>query len=314
MHYLGFIWNPLEGIEIGSFTLRFYSLSYVVAFVLGWYIMKRIFQNEKENLEKLDSLFIYMVLAILFGARLGHVLFYQPELLKDDFLSVFLPISTKNGFEFTGFMGLASHGATIGVAIALILYNRKKLKKNVLWIFDRISVPAAIGAAFVRLGNFMNSEIVGKPTEDYSLAVKLVRNTEDISKGEVSRLTQQTDLNEAYSALVNDPQFSEALAAIPYRHPTQLYEAFGYVITFVILYYVYWKTDKKWRLGYIFGLFFVLLWSIRFLVEFLKESQGNEYLSFTNLNTGQLLSIPFVLFGLWLMFRKPTMYTAPKAK
>lgn len=312
MHYLGFTWNPLEGFEIGSFTLRFYSLSYVLAFVLGWYLMKRIFKNENENLEKLDSLFIYMVLAILFGARLGHVIFYQPELFKDDFISVFLPIRTNPEFEFTGFKGLASHGATIGVAIALVIFNRKKLKKNVLWIFDRISIPAAIGAASVRLGNFMNSEIVGKVSGDYALGVQLVRN--DINPGEAMSITGKNDAGEAYSAIVNDPQFAETLAAVPFRHPTQLFEAFGYILTFVLLYLIYWKTGKKWRLGYLFGLFFVLLWSIRFVVEFFKESQGDEYLATTGLNTGQLLSIPFVIFGLYLMFRKPTFYSPKKAK
>lgn len=312
MHYLGFTWNPVEGIELGSFTLRFYSLSYVVAFVLGWYLMKRIFKNENEDLEKLDSLFIYMVLAILFGARLGHVIFYQPELFKDDFISVFLPIRTNPEFEFTGFKGLASHGATIGVLIALWLYNRKKLQKNVLWILDRIAVPGAIGAAFVRLGNFMNSEIVGKETADYALAVKLVRN--DIAPSTAVSDTQIQNVSDAYSAIVNNPQFADILAAVPFRHPTQLFEAFGYVITFVILYMVYWKTDKKWRLGYLTGLFFLLLWLVRFIVEFFKESQGDEYLAITGLNTGQLLSIPFMAFGLYMMFRKPTFYTPNKAK
>ncbi|NQX77897.1 prolipoprotein diacylglyceryl transferase [Gilvibacter sp.] len=311
MHYLGFTWNPLEGFEIGSFTLRFYSLSYVLAFVVGWYLMKKIFLNEREDIEKLDSLFIYMVLAILFGARLGHVIFYQPELFKQDFFSVFLPIRTTPEFEFTGFKGLASHGATIGVVIALILYNKRKLQKNVLWIFDRIAVPAAIGAAFVRLGNFMNSEIVGKISGDYAFGVKLVRN--DLNPGEVMSITGKKDVGEAYSAIVNDPQFAEVLAAVPYRHPTQVYEALGYVLTFIIMLAVYWKTDKKWRLGYMFGLFFVLLWSVRFFVEFLKESQGDEYLSTFGLNTGQLLSIPFVIFGLYLMFRKPTIYTPKSA-
>lgn len=311
MQYLGFTWNPIEGLEIGSFTLRFYSLSYVFAFVLGWYLMKRIFENEKENLEKLDSLFIYMVLAILFGARLGHVIFYQPELFTQDFFSVFLPIRTTPEFEFTGFKGLASHGATIGVVIALILYNRKKLKKNVLWIFDRITVPAAIGAAFVRLGNFMNSEIVGKVSGDYAFGVQLVRN--DLNPGEVMSITGKKDVGEAYSAIVNDPQFAEVLAAVPFRHPTQIYEALGYVLTFAIMFLVYWKTDKKWRLGYMFGLFFVLLWSVRFVVEFMKESQGDEYLTTFGLNTGQLLSIPFIIFGLYLMFRKPTFYKTKTA-
>jgi prolipoprotein diacylglyceryl transferase len=301
MHYLGFIWNPLEGIDLGFFEIKFYSLSYVIAFILGWYIIKRFFKNENEPLEKLDSLFIYMVLAILIGARLGHVFFYERELLTTDPLSVILPFRTTPEFQFTGFRGLASHGATIGVVIALYLFNKKHLKKNLLWIFDRMVIPSAIGAAFVRLGNFMNSEIVGKTTEDYALAVKLVRD--QYSPVMAMRKTGLKSANEAYAAIINEPQFSELLAAVPYRHPTQLYEALGYIITFVILWFVYWKTDKKQQLGYLLGLFFVLLWTIRFFVEFFKDSQGEEYVTAFSLNTGQVLSIPFIIFGLYLMFR-----------
>ncbi len=306
MHYLGFTWNPLEGIDLGFFEIRFYSLSYVLAFVLGWYIVKRIFKNENEDLEKLDSLFIYMVLAILIGARMGHVIFYQPELFKQDFFSVFLPIRTVPEFEFTGFKGLASHGATLGVIVALFLFNARKLKKNVLWLIDRMVIPSALGAAFVRIGNFMNSEIVGKECADYVFAVKIVRN--DIHPETAMTITKLGTPNQAYNAIVNDPQFAATLADVPFRHPTQIYEAIGYVITFVILWFVYWKTDKKWQLGYLFGLFFVLLWTVRFLVEFLKESQGDEFITGLSLNTGQLLSIPFVIFGFYLMFRSKTIY------
>lgn len=306
MHYLGFTWNPLEGIDLGFFMIRFYSLSYVLAFVFGWYIVKRIFKNENEDLEKLDSLFIYMVLAILIGARMGHVIFYQPELFKQDFFSVFLPLKTVPEFEFTGFKGLASHGATLGVIVALFLFNTRKLKKNVLWLIDRMVIPSALGAAFVRLGNFMNSEIVGKPTQEYAFAVKLVRN--DIHPETAKTITSLGDTDKAYSAIVNDPQFATALADVPFRHPTQIYEALGYIITFVILWYVYWKTDKKWQLGYLFGLFFVLLWTVRFFVEFLKESQGDEFITGISLNTGQWLSIPFIILGFYLMFRNKKIY------
>ncbi|MEP2937761.1 MAG: prolipoprotein diacylglyceryl transferase [Gilvibacter sp.] len=304
MHYLGFVWNPLEGIDLGFFEIKFYSLSYIVAFILGWYIIKRFFKNENEPIEKLDSLFIYMVLAILIGARLGHVFFYERELLTSDPLSVILPFRTTPEFAFTGFRGLASHGATIGVLIALYLYNKKYLKKSLLWILDRMVVPTAVGAAFVRIGNWMNSEIVGKETEEYGMAVQLVRD--HYSHTQAVRKTGLDNINDAYAAIVNSP---ELLAAVPFRHPTQLYEAFGYLVTFVILWFVYWKTDKKKQLGYLLGLFFVLLWTIRFFVEFLKDSQGEEYLTAFGLNTGQLLSIPFIILGLYLMFR-PSKTTA----
>ena len=126
MHFLKLDWNPSTGINlIGDFKLHYYSVMWIVAFILGWYIMKRIFTREKVSLEYLDPLFIYTVLATMIGARLGHVLFYQSELIKEDFFSIFLPFSFKNGIEFTGFQGLASHGAAIGIIIGMYLYRRK---------------------------------------------------------------------------------------------------------------------------------------------------------------------------------------------
>ena len=123
MHLLGIIWNPSEGIDLGFFMVRYYSLMFVIAFGLGWYIMKHIFENENEPIEKLDSLFIWTVIATLFGARLGHVLFYQPELFTQDPLSVFLPIKTQPTLHFTGFSGLASHGAAIAIIIFMFYFS-----------------------------------------------------------------------------------------------------------------------------------------------------------------------------------------------
>nr|HMQ45712.1 prolipoprotein diacylglyceryl transferase [Mariniflexile sp.] len=165
MYLLKFDWNPITGIDIiGNFKLHFYSLMWVVAFVLGWYIMKRIFTKEKVSLEYLDPLFIYTVLATMIGARLGHVLFYQSELITEDFLSIFLPIRTNPTFEFTGFQGLASHGAAIGIIIGMYLYRKKYQYKSLLWILDRVVISVASGAVFIRIGNFINSEIIGKVT------------------------------------------------------------------------------------------------------------------------------------------------------
>lgn len=267
MHFLSFTWSPPEGLNLGFYTIPFYSLMFVIAFALGWYIMKKIYTREGESIEKLDSLFIYMVLAILIGARLGHVIFYQPELFKEDFFSVFLPFKFSGGFEFTGFRGLASHGAAIGIIIAIFLYNKKVLHKHILWIFDRIIIPVAIGSVFVRFGNFMNSEIVGVPTGT-DFGIVFANNGEDFA-----------------------------------RHPAQLYEAFGYVFVFLILWYTYWKTEKRKHLGYIFGLFLILLWSVRFIVEYFKESQGGFESELGNiLSTGQWLSVPFILAGIYLMY------------
>ena len=158
----------------------------------------------------------------------------------------------------------------IGVIFAMYLHRRKHQYKSLLWILDRIVVPVAIGGAFVRLGNFFNSEIVGKYTgSDFGVVFEARGDT------------------------------------LP-RHPAQLYEAICYVILFIILWYLFWKTDKKEKPGYLFGLFLVLLWTIRFFVEFVKESQGGfEDKLGDVLTTGQWLSIPFVLVGLYFMFRKP---------
>ena len=159
MQSLSFVWNPSEGIDLGFFTIRYYSLMFVIAFSLGWFITKRIFDKEGQSPDKMDSLFIYVVIATLIGARLGHVIFYQPELFSQDFISVFLPFKTVPEFKFTGFQGLASHGAAIGIIIAMYFYSKKILKKPILWVLDRIVIAVASGAVFVRIGNFINSEI-----------------------------------------------------------------------------------------------------------------------------------------------------------
>jgi len=300
MQLLKFDWNPITGIDIiGNFKLHFYSLMWVVAFILGWYIMKRIFTKEKVSLDYLDPLFIYTVLATMLGARLGHVLFYQSELISQDFFSIFLPFKFKGGFEFTGFQGLASHGAAIGIIIGMYLYRRKYKYKSVLWILDRIVITVASGAVFIRIGNFINSEIIGKIT-DSNLGVRFIQD--QYYKSEIVQRTGIKDVKKAYAAVGENPKFSELLDAVPYRHPSQLYESFCYIFVFLILWYFYSKTTKKEQSGFLFGLFLVLLWTIRFFIEFTKEPQGEEYINWAGLNTGQWLSIPFVLIGFYFMF------------
>lgn len=293
------VWNPSKGIDLGFFTLHYYSLMWIIAFVLGFYIVKRIYKNENQTNEALDSLFIYSVLGIMLGARLGHVIFYQPELINDDFFSIFLPFSFSDGIKFTGFQGLASHGAAIGMIISMYLYNKKVIKKSVIWILDRVVVPVSLGAVFVRLGNFINSEIIGEKTTS-SIGVRFIQD--EYNKYEIVKITGIKDAKDAYTTLVSNPKFTELLNQIPLRHPAQLYEAFSYVFVFLILMYAYWKTNKSEQQGFLFGLFLVLLWTVRFFVEYVKEPQGEEYFSFFGLQTGQLLSIPFILIGLYFMF------------
>ena len=293
------IWNPSEGIDIGFFTIRYYSLMFVIAFGLGWYIMKHIYQRENESLDKLDTLFIWTVIATLLGARLGHVFFYDWEYYRNHLSEILLPFSFENGFEFTGFRGLASHGAAIAIIIAVYFYCKKVIKRPILWMLDRVVIPVACGAIFVRLGNFFNSEIIGKPT-DSAFGVKFVRD--NYSAVEAVTLTKINNVNDAYSAIATNPSFSALLENIPAKHPAQLYEAFGYVIVFLILFLLYWKTDTREKHGLIFGYFLVMLWSVRFLVEFVKESQGGIEETFGLLSTGQWLSIPFILVGIYYIF------------
>ena len=235
----------------------------------------------------------------MIGARLGHVLFYQSELIKEDFFSIFLPFSFKNGIEFTGFQGLASHGAAIGIIIGMYLYRRKYTYKSLIWILDRIVIPVSIGAVFIRIGNFINSEIIGKVTES-GFGVRFIQD--QYSKYQIVKNTGINNVNEAYAAVTENPKFQYLLDVVPYRHPAQLYEAFCYIFVFIILWFTYTKTKKGEQSGYLFGLFLVMLWTVRLVIEFFKEPQGDEYINWLNLNTGQWLSIPFLLIGFYFMF------------
>jgi len=277
MDFLQIVWEPSsDGIRLfGDFKIHYYSLMWMVAFILGYQIMKNIYKNENQSEKKLDNLFMYSVLGIMIGARLGHVIFYQAELFKEDFFSVFLPFKFSGGFEFTGFRGLASHGATIGMISSMYIYNKKVLNKSVLWILDRVVIACALGGIFIRIGNFFNSEIIGKAAaEGFPWAV-------------------------VFKAVDNVP-----------RHPGQLYEAFGYVFVFLIVYFMYWKTKKGLQEGYLFGLFLLLLMTVRVFVEQFKIAQvdGREDW-ILGLNTGQVLSVPFILIGIYFMFLHKTKTT-----
>lgn len=300
MHVLNIVWNPSEGIDLGFFMVRYYSLMFVIAFGLGWYVMKAIYQREGESLEKLDNLFVYTVLATLIGARLGHVFFYDWAYFKNHLAEILLPIKeTPNGWEFTGFAGLASHGAAIAIILVMYFYSKKVVQKPILWILDRIVLPVALGAIFVRLGNFFNSEIVGHKTTS-PFGIKFIRDF--YSPREAVEQTGIQNVNEAYKAIASNPQFAQLLENVSPKHPAQLYEAIGYVFVFIILYYLYWKTDARNKLGYIFGMFLVLLWTVRFLVEFVKESQGGFESALGLFSTGQWLSIPFIIAGFYFIF------------
>lgn len=301
IHSLQLIWNPSEGISIGSFTLRFYSLMFVIAFSLGYFITKKIYEREHRTQDELDKLFLYTFVGILLGARLGHVFFYDWDYYKNNLLEILLPFRFTPEFEFTGFAGLASHGAAIAVIIVMYFYSKKIVHKPILWTLDRITLAVTIGGVFVRFGNFFNSEIYGHIIDKASpLGVKFVREDEFWEANNINEITQIANRNQAFDAIQTDPKFSAILDAIPFRHPTQLYEAVGYLALFAVLAFLYWKTDARKYLGKLFGIFLVFLWVIRFAVEYVKESQGGFEDTLGMLSTGQWLSIPFILAGIYI--------------
>ena len=303
IHTLQIVWNPSEGIDLGFFMIRYYSLMFVIAFGLGWYLMKKIFDREHEPISKLDSIFIWTALATLVGARLGHVFFYDWPYYQNHLAEILLPFKLSP-FRFTGFTGLASHGAAIAIIISMYFFSKKIMQRPFLWVLDRVVIPVASGAVFVRLGNFFNTEIYGHPTSaDAFYAVKFVQEDEFWADKDVRQLTGVADPAKGYELIAHDPKFGAILDMIPYRHPSQLYEGFGYIFVFLILFFAYWKTDARQKPGFLLGLFLILLWSVRFIVEFVKESQGGFEGDNPILSTGQWLSIPFIIAGFILVLR-----------
>ena len=298
-------WNPNQVLlDLHFIQIRYYSLMFVIAFSLGFYITKKIFLAENKPLEKLDTLVIYVAIATLLGARLGHVFFYDWDYFKVHPLEIILPFRFSPSFEVTGFAGLASHGAAVGIIIAMLLYIRKYPDMKLSWVLDRIVIAITLGGMFVRFGNFMNSEIVGKVVDkSFPFAVKFLQSG-DFSAGEAMQLTGQNTPQKAFEVIAHNPQFVEIYNQIPYRHPAQLYEAVGYFLLFWLLYYLYWKTNKKDQPYFIFGVFLIALWTIRFLVEYVKDSQGGIEDTLGVFSTGQWLSIPFILAGVFLLFFK----------
>ena len=247
--------NP-EIFHLGPFSVRWYGLLFAIGFLLGYYQGERMFRFEHIDPRWLESLFIYLIVATIIGARLGHVLFYGWDYYSKHPAEI---IKVWHG-------GLASHGGALGIFIALIYWSRKVSKRSVLWVLDRVVVPTALVAAMIRTGNLMNSEIYGIPT-NLPWGFIFERNNETIAK-----------------------------------HPTQIYEALSYLLTFGVMLYLYWKTNMRKRDGFIVGVFFVMVFLFRFLIEFIKEDQ-EAFESTMTLNMGQWLSIPFVLGGLFLIIR-----------
>ena len=259
MHLLIVPWdvNP-EIFRIGSVAVRWYGLLFASSFLFGYIIMQRIFRNEKLSDAVLDRLTIYMAIGTIVGARLGHCFFYEP--------GYYLKHPAEILMVWHG--GLASHGAAIGILLALWMFARKE-KKDYIWILDRIVIVVALAGFFIRMGNLMNSEIYGVETT-LPWGFVFLRNHE-----------------------------------VAPKHPTQIYEGLSYLLIFFLLFRLYWSKKGQHYQGLLFSLFLILVFTARFFIEFVKEPQV-EFETHMKLNMGQLLSIPFVLagiIGLILTFR-----------
>lgn len=241
---------------LGPIRIHWYGLMWAIAFILGYYLGLKMFRDAGKSQERLDSLLIYIMIGTVIGARLGHVLFYQPDYY---FAHPSEIIKIWHG-------GLASHGAAVGILIAIWLYVRKYPDMQYLWVLDRVVIPVAIGGAFVRIGNFFNSEIIGHVTH------------------------------------VPWAIIFERVDAFP-RHPSMLYEAICYMIGFFILWWIYKRYKASPPKGLLLGIFLVYVFTGRFLIEYTKVRQA-DFTANWPITMGQLLSIPFVLFGIWLLVKK----------
>jgi phosphatidylglycerol:prolipoprotein diacylglycerol transferase len=250
-----------EIVKIGPLTLRWYGLLFMSGFVLGTFVLSHIYRSERVSPQWVDVITVYMLVGTVVGARLGHCLFYDPAYYLAH------PLDILKIWEG----GLASHGATLGILLAVWYFSRNN-KFDYLWTLDRIVIVVALGGALIRLGNLFNSEIFGHETS-LPWGFKFMRDTEHLVNG----------------------------VAVP-RHPTQIYESLFCVFLLVLLYFMWNRTKEKTPRGQLFGLFVVLLFSFRILVEFLKEDQS-DFEQGMALNMGQILSIPLVLMGLWVLVR-----------
>ena len=260
LNYINWNADP-EIINVFGISIRYYSLLFVSGLILCIYILGWIYKRENLPSEHLERLSIYGMIGILVGARLGHCLFYEPSYYLSHPLEMILPITfpPDGGIKFSGYQGLASHGGVLGLLIALYIYSRKT-KHSMIDTLDLIAVVAGLSFVFIRLGNFMNSEIIGMPTtKPWGVIFERVDN-------------------------------------IP-RHPAQLYEAISYFIIFTIMMLLYKKMRARLKNGFLFGLATVLFFTARFVIEFVKENQVGFEDKMT-LNMGQLLSLPFIAVGI----------------
>ena len=284
MNILSYIlWNPsLEAFSIGPFSIRWYSLMWLIGLALAYLMVRWLYKKQGIPNEKFEPLFIYCFMGILIGARLGHCIFYQPDYFLTSWkgvIEMFLPIhiDATGGWKITGYQGLASHGGTLGLIITLLLYVRR-FKVPTWVVLDNIAIATGVTACCIRIGNLMNSEIVGKITDE--------------------------SLPWAFYFVQNDgPQ------QVVLRHPGQLYEAIAYALLFGLMFWLYKKMPQRVGTGFYFGLCLAYIFTFRFFIEYFKEVQEafEQGLPF---DMGQILSIPFIAIGVYCMIKSRNKVSA----
>lgn len=263
-------WQPDEYLmRIGSTGIRWYGLCWVMGLALGYFMMQWLYKRHKYANEKFEPLFFYVFIGVLVGARLGHCLFYEPDYFlsaPDHIIEIFVPMRhlPDGSWKYVGFQGLASHGGVIGLLIGLYLYI-KRTKMNTWVVLDFFGLCSGTTSAFIRLGNLMNSEIIGKVTD---VPWAFIFYNVDTSP----------------------------------RHPGQLYEALAYLCFFFLLLAIYRKHPKKVGTGLYFGLCLALIFTFRFFIEYTKEMQV-DFEAGLPFNMGQMLSVPFIVLGAWAALR-----------
>ena len=260
------LWQPDPvAFSLFGFDVRWYSLCWCCALVAGYFIMAQLYKYQRIGKEKFDPLFLYVFVGVIVGARLGHCLFYEPGYYLHHIAEMLLPIkrNAEGAWRIVGYEGLASHGGVLGMILAIVLYCRR-YKVNLMRVLDNMGIVAPISAAFIRIGNLFNSEIVGNPT----------------------------DLPWGFVFAHNGETFA--------RHPAQLYEAICYALLFVVTIAVYKRLSHRVGTGFFFGLCLTAIFTLRFIIEFVKDNQvGFE--DGMALNMGQILSIPLVAVGIYCM-------------
>ncbi len=348
------VWDVNPNIIESPLMVRYYGLTWALSFFVGLFLMKKMMKNDNAPDSYTDKIFIYVMVGAILGARLGHVIFYQPDyyLTSAHWMEIF---KIWEG-------GLASHGGLIGVVIAIWLFSKRVSKKSFLWVGDKVVVTVAIAACLIRVGNLMNSEIIGTQSDSnialffkYEAQNKVIGYIDHASKGSLGvaeieiietgsddkgpignmivKVQSKSNIDETYlkgvsnsvksilksnfdakedhiafysdaketsSVNVNTGMFQFEVRIIP-RIPTQIWEALSYLIIFLVMMFGYWKKQWYKKEGLLFGLFLVLLFGARFIIEFWKEHQTLS--DDAVLNMGQWLSIIPTIIGLLIMYR-----------